>query len=413
MKKIAFLFGLIVLLSGARELSALDRHIETGREEIEGVNTLVVSVRGRDVFDLPLGKEDLRYSAEGTKIVDDAYLVYGSVLDQREGRRAYDAFFMVADSTGEVVLHEVFDLGHHEKVSAVYRLGDGYAALVGQTFDLVDGVLHHVAYFTDNELKEIFCTEMEIRNLERHGDVLYMSETNSGYFENALLPEGRFLEPGEIYDLAHQGEYETGVMFHSLSMYEIEGESVRNAHVVDYPGHYTFSRTGQIRAFTVHPGIEGVESQGVYHEPIAVHVDAGHLFLNDDAYKNGELIVEVGHHKLRVEGLNGYEKTVNFTLSSGFEDLENYGVYDEPITLDFRGDGKLNGTAIASGTILEDSGDYSLVITGVNDYQETHHFTLDIEEPDSRAAFVRLEIAVVGVLLATLGIVVVKAWKKP
>ncbi|GEM_PF-907110 len=413
MKKIAFLFGIMALFGFFPELSALDRHIEVERDNIEDTPVLVVSVSGRDNFELVLGEPDLKYSSKGVEIVGEHYVVYGNVLDERDNRRAYDAFMLIVDGQGETLVREILDFGFHEGIEEVFHVENRMIALVEQTFEDTDGTKHHFAYFEEGGHVQTLSPGLELKRLEKHGDVLYLSENNAGYFERALLPDGEFLSPGVVHGLMHRGEYETGVMFHSLNLYEIEGKTVRNAHVVDYPGHYSFSVSGRIQAFTVHPRVEGIKAQGVYDKPVAVHVDSGHLFLNNDAYKNGELIDKVGHHTLRIEGLNGYEKRISFTVTSGLIDIENHGVYDEAQTLSFRGEGELNGTPLASGTTLDEAGDYTLTISGVNDYVETHHFTLDIEEDDGRHSFVRLEFAIIGVLLFSLGIMGVRTLKKP
>jgi hypothetical protein len=108
------------------------------------------------------------------------------------------------------------------------------------------------------------------------------------------------------------------------------------------------------------------------------------ITLNGQPYSVGNLITNPGTNILVITSDNGdYRKEYTFTinlLTSGFTNGSTYE--NEAKTITFSGGtATLNGDPFVSGTEVSEVGNYELIITGVNGFQETFNFTI---KPDVR-----------------------------
>ena len=151
---------------------------------------------------------------------------------------------------------------------------------------------------------------------------------------------------------------------------------------INTPGNYTITVLGvagyrkDIR-FIVKPHEVNVVDGEAYRHSVIPAVSNGTLTLNGEPYTSGTVINTSGEYTLVVAGENGYYDSITFTLITG-ANVEEGKHYNEPVTLKFVGTATLNGASVQSDTVIENVGNYELVLTdGENTY--TYNFVI---EPD-------------------------------
>lgn len=412
-----FLLLAALLLGVTTPLRAAEddlRDVETEKVTENGYSVLVMEVSGKTSFRIERGSATKDYTATHAGTFGDKYLFYGHVIVHEGETRNHDGFVLVADSQGEVVFEEEVDLGHDEEVAHVEELGDNLVLHIQQWRDeAYEHAADHFLLYEGEELVDSLAVPVRVTRVEKHREILYLGEEDENGFTLALNHQGELLTPEEALELEHGGEYETGTTFHFLQEALYEDKEIIGPLDFDYPGHFEIVYGEKTYAFTIHPQIEGVEVHETLAGPVSVTIDAGKPFLNNSAYASGETIGEPGYHLLEVTGLNGYEKKVPFTLTSGLSGVESHTVHEEPLELSFIGEGQLNDEPIESGKLLDESGSYVLEIFGKNGYVESHHFELDIEDETPGNGFVRLEMILVGLTAVAVGFLVYRLNKKP
>jgi len=389
------------------------RIVETWKTGEDGYHVLVMEVRGKANFRIERGSPEKDYTANHADTFGEDYLLFGYVIVHEEGKRRHDGFILIADRQGDILFEKVIDLGHDEEIVHVKKLEGILVLHIQQWQD--GGNLHggdHFLFYEEDRLQKTLEIPTEFKRVEKHREILYLSENIRGAFEYALNREGDILTPEEALRLEKGGEYETGTTFHFLREARYEGEKVIGPLHFDFPGHYTVTINGETHDFTIHPQIEGVEAHETLDGPFSIRVDAGQPFLNDTAYASGETIETPGYHLFEVKGLNGYRKKVPFTLTSGLTGVESHAVHEEPLILSFMGDGRLNGEEIESGFRLAENGNHILEIAGENGYLESHHFELHIESEQPGNGFMRLEMFLAGVTVIAVSFLFYRLYKK-
>jgi hypothetical protein len=145
---------------------------------------------------------------------------------------------------------------------------------------------------------------------------------------------------------------------------------------IDFPGHYILQYDGFDYQFTVEPTISGVDDLASYNEPVTPFITSGKLFLNDDLFVSGSTISDPGYYELTIQGINGYQKVISFTITSHLSGVVHNQTYQEPVEMTFNGTGYLNNGFITSPFRVEDPGEYVLTIEGKNTYKETYYFAI-------------------------------------
>ncbi len=416
MKRFVIFVGVLLFWGGISLQASNDdlRIVETRKIMGNGHPVLVMEVSGKTNFQIERGSAKKDYTATHAATFGDKYLFFGYVIEHEDEDRLYNGFILMADCQGEVVFEEEIDLGHDEEIVHVKRLDDMLVLHIQQWRDeAYEHVADHFLLYEGNDLQESVMVPTRLERVEKHREILYLSEKSQGGFELALNRHGDFLTPEEALELEKNGEYDTGTTFHFLQKAFYEGEEIIGPLHFDYPGHFVITMQDETYDFTIHPQIEGVKAHETRDEPFSITIDAGQPFLNNTAYASGETISEPGYHLLKVAGMNGYEKKVPFTLTSGLSGVESHTVHENPLTLSFMGEGRLNGESIDSGMLLAESGSYVLEIAGKNGYLESHHFELDIEEGTPGNGFVKLEMILVGVTAVAVGLLLYRLFKKP
>ena len=119
---------------------------------------------------------------------------------------------------------------------------------------------------------------------------------------------------------------------------------------------------------TIEPTIIGIDDGQVYTKSLTPNNNAEDMTLNGVEYNN-EPITNCGYYTLVINGTNGYQKTLNFTIDTIVDGVENNGIYEGSVTPTFtKGTATLNGEPYTSGETITTPGVHNLVITGENGY---------------------------------------------
>ncbi|MBO5906621.1 MAG: DUF5011 domain-containing protein [Clostridia bacterium] len=133
-------------------------------------------------------------------------------------------------------------------------------------------------------------------------------------------------------------------------------------------------------AFTIDAKVEGVTHNTIYTTGICPKIDSAQILLNGQRYTPGTVISLVGYHKLQIIGLNGYEKTISFTIKDNVQGITNGATYQANVTPTFNNGTTvtLDGTTFTSGTPILSSniGIHKLKIVGVGGYEKEYVFTI-------------------------------------
>lgn len=151
---------------------------------------------------------------------------------------------------------------------------------------------------------------------------------------------------------------------------------------IDVPGNYTITVLGAAGYrkdihFIVKPYEVNVVHGETYNHSVIPVVSNGSLTLNDVPYTSGTIINTSGEYTLVIIGENGYYESITFTLVTG-ANVEDGKHYNDAITLKFVGTATLNGVSVQPDAVIENVGNYELVLVdGENTY--TYNFVI---EPD-------------------------------
>jgi len=162
----------------------------------------------------------------------------------------------------------------------------------------------------------------------------------------------------------------------------LNGEEFVSGTKIDVPGNYTVTVNGAAGycrsiSFVVKPYEIGVEMGGVYNHAVIPAVSNGTMTLNGEEYASGSVINVSGEYTLLIIGEGGYYETICFTLISG-ANVEDGESYDHPITLEFIGVAELNGEVVLPDTVIDKIGNYTLILTD-GETVITYNFVI---EPD-------------------------------
>lgn len=151
---------------------------------------------------------------------------------------------------------------------------------------------------------------------------------------------------------------------------------------IDVPGNYTITVLGAAGYrkdihFIVKPYEVNVEHGAIYNHSVIPTVSNGTLTLNGEPYTSGSILNTSGEYTLVILGENGYYESITFTLVTG-ANVEDGKHYNDAITLKFVGTATLNGVSVQPDAVIEKVGNYELVLV---DGESTYTYNFVIE-PD-------------------------------
>lgn len=410
MLKVVFLL-LGGLLMSPQGLSAHEEnHVERVNTE-EGMR-MVVSV-GEETH--KYGDTHHSFHPSGRLQELDGFIVLDGHVTFNDGvNRHQYGYVIYFDASGNELKKEIYDSKEGSSVEGVFALHDGHMIAVSKA----DGEEQSDYYETRLFMKQGAGLVHEetlpfvVRQFEqRESFVRLRGDDTSSQSERVItsVHSGIKDEDG-IYGF--KDDQSLPFTLYILGEGMLNDQKETGLVDIDYPGHYRFDNGKVTDTFTLHADIQGVSEGAIYTEPFTVTVDEGHTFLNHSLYVNEQMIDEIGHHTLRVEGVGNYEKTVDFTLKSNLNGIQDGGHYQSERTLTFNGEGYLDNHRINSGITIDECGEYHLTIEGANGYSETYAFTVAMESMQEASLFtMERSIALGSVSMLAIGLVVYKIRK--
>jgi hypothetical protein len=315
---------------------------------------------------------------------DDSIILYGFTDGNTD--TYYDAYILVLDYEGNVVFEQVLDYGYEEDVKSVNVVDS--IIYVTLLLSKEDPIRERELTYDHNIIIGYDYRYQVVYEEEFHGEIMKVEETNSLLLvyedlkQVAFALDSSFNKYVESDILAIMPNYQGRFEVYFINQATLNGEEVENGIVLDYPGYYTLSYNDIEYPFTLDPEIRGVEDLTSYSEPVTIYFSAGNASLNGDLFLSGEQVAEPGNYSLEISGVNGYVKTINFTITSAVSGVIDGGIYKEAIEIIYQGEGVLNNNPVTSPLLIDEAGTYVLTIRGKDGYSEHYEFEY-IEEEDA------------------------------
>lgn len=422
MKKTVFLFMLIIIAitSLANEVVVEGKVFEMDDFEIIVTNFredrssgFTVEKTGVSPFVATVIDYEKYYYISGASKIGDYYVLYGYGFTLNTDTE-YDSFFIVFDSTGNVIKKDLRDYGNMEIVKRVFYIDNIFITQIEQVIDMDYSYLFEANHFSAFDLDFNYIDSVEIgskiRSLSYNDKFILIGYSSNSYYNFGLRSDLTTLNHDEVIDIS-EGEVFIGeVEIEFINSATLNNEHVENGISIDYPGKYVLIHNDNIYNFTVDPIITGVEDKNIYEESVTPHINSGNVFLNNDLFISDTEISNPGNYDLIVTGANNYTRELSFTITSKLTGIINNNSYIDPVVLTFNGDGYLNNQFIESPYEVSDDGDYILKISGENNYLETYFFSIEKVEDETRFIdFIqRVDILVLVVVLISGGIILKK-----
>ncbi len=422
MKRTVFLLLFLLFASSTIELSASSQPLvfdfdnyQIRMEEVShqerGRGYRIVKV-GENPFTVTKTYLNQEYYITNCVEVQDYHIFYGYTHNY-EGENYYDSFALVLDHNGNERALLIDDFGELEEVREVVLIDNIILIRIEQIYETFDNdmVFNDNIFLTYdlefNKISELSIDEPIYRS--KTTELLYLYDFDyGGEYSGALTSELEILD--DTLDITNNQVFldTTTILFFSKGI--LNGEVIENGVTIDYPGNYELEYAGYTYRFVVDPIITGVLDNEVYQDSVTPYVKTGKAFINNDLFVSGTEITEPGNYTLKVEGLNGYEKLINFSINSSVSGVLNDQTYEDFVQIEFEGEGYLNNTYIESPYTVTEDGEYLLKIKGEGNYLETYHFT--VEKPEEESSIIdyvqKYDVVFLGVVVIIGGIILKK-----
>lgn len=188
------------------------------------------------------------------------------------------------------------------------------------------------------------------------------------------------------------GDFSNGTYTDSVSIISngeiyLNGEKIYSGNIIETPGNYLLTIRGENdysyeKEIVILPKIQYSNNESTYDlidglivsESIRIYSNGTKILLNGEEYKS-EVINEPGQYALVVCGENDMKYHISFTLLPHVEGLVNQGVY-EKADLTVFGSALLDGKIVTGQTIVDKSGEHQIDIIFENQIYETYTFTV-------------------------------------
>lgn len=416
MKTIAFLCTLLSALLVTQDTIAMQVDSNNPVEDTVTTETekgeLTIIYEGNTSFTTRVSTGELTYHVNQTTTHKANIIVYGYTINRP--LREHHAFILFLDSDGQVVRHDVFDDTDLLEFIEHYTLGDGIIFRMRESIEEADyspkEVKNHFVRYDDTLAtyqKETIDNRIKVIDVVE--DKLVMKETYDAPYTHGLDGNLTHYEPDIIYGAQDKDAFTGSVTLFTLNEARVDGETVAHHIEITYPGYHHIKTASSEITVTVHPKNDTVENNQTYESPLTLDGLKGRLVLNGQVIASGETITDPGNYTLVIEGTNGYENRINFTVLSSVSGVYHNQVYDSKRTLTFNGVGYLNNTYIETGHTINKPGLYTLDILGENDYRETLQFEIrTIEEPSDTNMLLYIEIGLLATIVISTGTILIK-----
>jgi hypothetical protein len=249
----------------------------------------------------------------------------------------------------------------------------------------------------------------EINNISSNQYMLLIDIDGDNIFDNGIKPDLTLISKNDFPLEKNEPVFTGSIYIPFLNEALLNNTPVANGVFIDQPGYYELLWNEQQFSFTVDPIIEGVEDGAVYSSPIRPKVSSGSLMLDTKRFISGQLIDRPGNYRLLINGVEGYIKTLQFTITSNMQGIVNNGKYTDEVQITFNGDGYLNNGYVTSPLIISEKGEYLLQVKGEGGYSEQYAFTIEQDlESLTFASFLRdYDLIIFGITLIS-GFIVLK-----
>lgn len=327
-------------------------------------------------------------------------------------KRYFRAHLLVLDKANDIHMELVFDDYRANDIQDVYAIDDTLIVQLEVSKNENDlDTPKTVFYFYENKTLTFEHVMDESLSLsEQEGSWLFLKRKASGPYISAFDQDGKLYQASDfmLEDDNYQAPLELVLFDEARLNEETLSQGVKN---ISYPGYYTLDYQGKTTTFAIDPNIDDFETDKTYYTPLDIHYAYGQLYLNKEPYTSGTIIDEPGHHEFKVIGLNDYEKTYTFTIKNDLEAFEE-NLNTTPVTLDFMGEIWLNGALVETGHTIYQGGDYTIEITGHNEYKQSINVSLLTDEVTLKDQLLSLEIGIAISILILSGLGLFGLYKK-
>ncbi|MDR1093665.1 MAG: DUF5011 domain-containing protein, partial [Clostridiales bacterium] len=246
------------------------------------------------------------------------------------------------------------------------------------SFDLRSGVSVSDGGATVDSIEEE--TEFSTVTVGHH-KLIYNISVSGGGDKNFRLTRIVTVEP---YSAIQSGDvYDGSAVLDVLGgAAHVNGAAFNRNDVFSTPGDSEIVITGingyeKTIPFTVNLIQAGIIPNYKYEEPVALAFSGGAAVLDGNQYVSGTTVATKGNHTIRITGAGGFEWSVSFSILPTVLNVADGWVYSTAIYPNINAENMtLNGNPYTSGTQIATSGYYTLVISGTGGYTKTLYFTV-------------------------------------
>ncbi len=207
---------------------------------------------------------------------------------------------------------------------------------------------------------------------------------NAGYsFEYSIVLNPKVLIEGNKYE----DFFISDVFVYSSGDIYINNVVYKNGTKINIPGNYTITILGvndysYEKMFVIIPVITYFDGKNtsdfidnlVIDSEITIFSNGISMLVNQELY-NSSIITQTGEYQLIVSGINNLQITLNFYIYPTVTGITDKNVYDS-VTFRVFGDGVLNGKTVTGTITVDEPGDYQLDLIYEDNIYCTYEFTI-------------------------------------
>lgn len=203
---------------------------------------------------------------------------------------------------------------------------------------------------------------------------------------NGYSKQYEFTINDKVYGLENGGTYEyLSIVCDNVQKLTLNTVEIESGHLVTNVGSYILiveGTNGYVNSysFTINSKTSGIENGGIYTGSVAPVFNSDNVTLDGKQYVSGTAITEVGNHTIVVNGADGYQEIVTFTIKESVSGLVDGETYNTILNINITGKCKtikLNNKTVNNNFTANEVGHNYLVITGVNGYENTYSFDIE------------------------------------
>jgi len=368
---------------------------------------------GNQEYSKTIISSSINYTINGIINHKNNTIVYGYCVNDNTDT-FYDVFYTVFDANGNIINDYTKDFNKQEEITKFYILGDDVFFHFNQgslDYETAIESFYVVKLDKQYEVEDYLQIDGILKSSSNDDYLIKCNFDHLGDYDIGVTKDLEIIDNTYKLNLSNRSTFDN-VKILVLNPLILNNEFIYDSIMIDYPGHYELTINNTAYVFDVEPLIEGVVDGSVVNEPVTIIYNKGQVFLNDDLYLSSELISEPGYYQLKVNGINDYQKIIEFTIKPNVEGIVNNSIYRNPVTLNFSGEGYLNNQFVESGFYIENEGEYLLKIKGVNGYLDNYYFQIIKEDNQISIMDIitKYDIYVLGSVVL-IGVVVLKKTK--